>query len=60
MKTLPLWFNIWWILNIILMAMFLLYWYSIDFSSNKFIVVYILYSNLWGLWAARFRKKNKT
>jgi membrane protein implicated in regulation of membrane protease activity len=56
---LPGWFNIWWIINICLAAAFLIYWFLIDFKSNNLVFVFIIYSNLWGLWAAQFRRKNK-
>ncbi len=28
MKDMPVWFNIWWIINIFVIVVFFLYWYS--------------------------------
>ena len=58
-NSLPKWFNIWWVINVCIAIAFIIYWYSIDFESNKLVYVFILYSNLWGLWAAKFRRNIK-
>lgn len=56
-SDLPGWFKIWWIVNIVLAIAFVVYWFTVDFTSNSFLFGFIIYSNLWGLWASRFRRK---
>ncbi len=58
-NKLPKWFNVWWIINVIIAIIFLIYWYSIEFESNTIVFIFIIFSNLWGLWAAKFRRNSE-
>ena len=58
-NNLPKWFNIWRIVNVCTAIVFFIYWYSIEFESNFFTTLFFLYGNLWGLWAAKYRKNQK-
>jgi len=56
-SDLPNWFKTWWIVNICLACIFIVYWFSVDFKSNYILFGFIIYSNIWGLWATRYRRK---
>ena len=56
-SNLPSWFKIWWMFNLILTIVFFIYWISIDLQTNNIVLLFIVYANLWGLWAAKYRRE---
>jgi len=56
-NELPKWFNIWWSINIVLAIAFIIYWFTVDFRSDTIVFIFILYGNIWGLWATKYRRK---
>lgn len=56
-SELPTWFNIWWLINVIITVIFLTYWIIIDFRSTVWVHVFTFYAVTWGLWASKFRRK---
>ena len=58
-SDLPLWFKAWWVLNIFIAIAFLAYWIPVGFESSNIVYGFIIYGNLWGLWAAWYRRRKR-
>ena len=56
-RALPLWFKIWWIVNLVLLMIFFVYWSSIDFNFNYIVYIVMIYFSLWGAGAAGYRRE---
>ena len=54
---LPQWFNIWWSINIVLAIAFIIYWFAVEFRSDTIVLIFIIYGNIWGLWATKYRRE---
>ena len=54
----PLWYNVWWVINALIAVYAIYYIFTARGEISKLFYIWIIYANLWGLWAAKFRKKN--